>query len=61
MARTMLSVYNLSFLLIIWYKLRKAREQKLDLEYGFFMRVDEVMARMSNIFKDETYKVIRNN
>ena len=53
MARTMVSVYNLAFLIIIWYKLRKAREQKLDLEHGFFMRVDEVMARMSNIFKDE--------
>ena len=40
MGRTMLSVYNLLFLLAIWYKLRKAREQKVDLEYRYFCRVD---------------------
>ena len=59
-ARTMLSIYNLAFLLVIWYKLRKAREDKLDLEYRFFMRVDSVMARMSNIFKDHEYEVSNN-
>ena len=42
-------------LLAIWYKLRQARQEKLDLEFEFFTRVDSVMARMSNIFKDENY------
>ena len=40
MGRTLLSVYNLAFLLAIWYKLRKAREGKVELEYNYFMRVD---------------------
>ena len=37
-------------LVAIWYKLRKARQEKLDLELDFFTRVDSVMARMANIF-----------
>lgn len=49
MGRTLLSFYNLAFLLAIWYKLRQARRQKVDLEYDFFVRVDAVMARMSRV------------
>jgi len=47
--RTFLNFYNILFLLLIWYKLREARRQKLDLEYNFFSRVDSVMARMSHL------------
>lgn len=50
--RTFLAIYNLTFLIAIWYKMRKARSQKLDLEHTFFIRVDAVMTRMSNIFQD---------
>ena len=42
-------------LVAIWYKLRQARQEKLDLEFNFFTRVDSVMARMSNIFQDEQF------
>ena len=51
--RIFLSGYNLIILVAIWYKLRQARQEKLDLEFNFFTRVDSVMARMSNIFQDE--------
>lgn len=34
--RIMLAFYNLAFLIAIWYKLRKGREEKLALEYAFF-------------------------
>ena len=53
MVRTMLSMYNLLLMGAIWYKLRKGRQDKLDLEHQFFVRVDSVMARMANIFNDE--------
>ena len=36
MARTFLSFYNLAFILCVWYKFRKARNEKLDLELAFF-------------------------
>ena len=49
MGRTLLSFYNLAFLLAIWYKLRQARRQKVNLEHDFFVRVDAVMARMSGL------------
>lgn len=35
-ARTFLSMYNLVFLLAIWYKLRQSRKDKLDLEFTFY-------------------------
>ena len=47
-----MSVYSLAILLAIWYKLRKARDQKLELEMEYFSRVDSVMARLANMFKD---------
>ena len=34
--RTFLSIYNVVFLILIWYKLRKARAEKLDLEFTFY-------------------------
>ena len=45
--RTILSIYNVLFLLVIWQKLRNARKEKVDLEYKFFVRVDAVMTRKS--------------
>ena len=35
-ARTFLSIYNLVFLILIWYKIRKARQDKLELEFTFY-------------------------
>ena len=34
--RTFLSVYHLVILIAMWYKMRKSRQDKLDLEFGFF-------------------------
>ena len=51
----MLAFYNLAFLIAIWYKLRRGREEKLALEYAFFQRVDSVMTRMSHVFDDENF------
>jgi hypothetical protein len=48
----------LAFLLVIWYKLRQARSQKVDLEYKFFLRVDSVLARMNNIFRKKDVQEI---
>ena len=47
--RTFLSIYNVLFLFAIWYKIRQARREKVELEYDFFVRVDAVLARMSEI------------
>ena len=57
----MLGFYNIFILTAIWHKLRTGRQQKLDLEYNFFLRVDAVMARMSHVFKDEAFVVIHKN
>jgi len=38
--------------------MRKARNEKLDLEHSFFLRVDAIMSRMSNIFHDENFTTI---
>lgn len=50
--RSFLTLYNIAFLLVIWYKLRQGRKQKLDLEYQFFDRIETVMGRMSSAFED---------
>lgn len=55
MPRTFLSMYNLVFLLAIWMKLRQARKEKTELEFGFFQRVEGIMVNMSNIFNDNTF------
>jgi hypothetical protein len=35
---------------MIWAKLAKAKKEKKELEYSFFMRVEGIMVNMSNIF-----------
>jgi hypothetical protein len=60
-SRTLLAMYNLFLLLAVWYKLRQGRREKIDLEFQFFVRVDAVMARMSNIFDDDEFKVMSAN
>jgi hypothetical protein len=54
-ARTFLSIYNLVFLIAVWYKLRQARREKLELEFTFYQRVEGIMLRMSNIFNDQEF------
>ena len=34
--RTFLSIYNLAFLLLMWYKMRQSRRDKLELEFSYF-------------------------
>ena len=34
-ARVFLTLYNLFFLIAIWYKVRKSRKEKLELEVSF--------------------------
>lgn len=58
-ARTFLSIYNLIFLIAVWYKLRQARRDKLDLEFTFYQRVEGIMLRMSNIFEDQQFGEIQ--
>ena len=53
--RTFLSGYNLALLIGIWYKLRQARREKMDLEFSFFQRVEGIMLTMSNVFEDKTF------
>jgi hypothetical protein len=50
--RTFLAMYNLAFLIGIWYKLRRARDEKLNLEFSFFQRVEGIMVNMKNIMQD---------
>lgn len=54
-ARTFLSMYNLVFLLLIWYKLRQSRKDKLELEFTFYQRVEGIMLRMTDIFNDKEF------
>ena len=51
--RTFLSLYNLLFLFIMWFKMRQSRREKLEMEFGFFQRVEGIMVTMSNIFDDD--------
>jgi len=55
MARTILAMYNLALLFAVWYKLRQARREKLELEMSFFGRVDAVMSRMARVFGENEY------
>lgn len=54
-ARTFLSIYNLIFLIAIWYKLRQSRKDKVELEYQFFNRMETVMLRMASILDDQEF------
>lgn len=56
--RLFLSMYNLAFLLLVWYKCRQGRKEKLDLEFSFYSRVEGVMLRMSEIFEDQNFRGI---
>ena len=40
----------------MWYKLRQAKREKLDLEYNYFLRVDQVMERMSSVVGDSDFE-----
>lgn len=53
--RTFLSLYNLVFLIIMWYKIRQSRKDKLELEFGFFSRVEGIMVTMTNILDEQNY------
>ena len=48
-------MYNLVFLLLIWYKLRQSRKDKLELEFTFYQRVEGIMLRMNDIFNDKEF------
>ena len=50
-SRVFLNAYNLIFLAIMWYKVRKARKEKLDLELQFFNRLENL------ILKTETLEI----
>ena len=41
-SRTFLNIYNLLILAILWWKVRKAREEKLNLELMLFQRVESL-------------------
>ena len=44
--RLFLAMYNLLFILMIWYKMHKAKGEKIDLELSFFNRVEGIMLIM---------------
>ena len=54
--RMFLTIYNLIFIIAIWYKLHKAKDEKRDLEFSFFQRVEGIMLTMANIFDDKDFK-----
>ena len=56
MGRTFISIYNLVFLIAIWYKLRPARREKMDLEFMFFKRVESIMFTITNVLDDPKVK-----
>ena len=45
--RIFIAVYNILFLLAIWVKLRRAKEDKRQLEFDFFQRVEGIMLNSS--------------
>mmetsp|Transcript_40675 Transcript_40675/g.29947 ORF Transcript_40675/g.29947 Transcript_40675/m.29947 type:complete len:169 (+) Transcript_40675:280-786(+) len=51
-ARTMVALYSLVFIGLVWYKQLGARKEKLELEFLFFQRVEGIMLQMSNIMHD---------
>lgn len=51
--RTFISIYNLVLLVTIWYKLRQARREKMDLEYMFFKRTESIMATMDSVLAND--------
>ena len=47
MPRIFIAVYNILFMLAIWIKLRAAKEEKRNLEFSFFQRVEGIMLNNS--------------
>ena len=43
LGRQFISMYNLVLLFALWYKLRQARRQKMDLEFMFFKRTENII------------------
>ena len=41
-SRTFLNIYNIIILAVLWWKVRKAREEKLNLELRFYQRVESL-------------------
>jgi hypothetical protein len=56
--RSMMSMYNLVLLCGIFWKLRDARNEKKNMEFQFFQRVEGIMLQMSNIFEDQEYREV---
>jgi hypothetical protein len=50
--RTYLTIYNIAFLCVVFYKFRQGRKEKLELEFSFYQRVESIMLRMSNVLED---------
>ena len=55
-ARTFISMYNLGFLVLVWFKCRQARKEKQDLEFNFYTRIEGIMLRMSELFEDQNFQ-----
>lgn len=53
MGRTFISLYNLAILFAVWFKLRQARREKIDLEYMFFKRTENIMATMNTVLSSD--------
>ena len=45
LSRTFLNIYNVLILGVLWWKVRKARKEKLELEFEFFQRVEGLIIR----------------
>jgi hypothetical protein len=44
-SRIFLNMYNVLILGLMWWKVRKAREQKLNLEMSFYQRIEQLKIR----------------
>ena len=43
LGRQFISMYNLVLLFALWYKLRQARRQKMDLKFMFYKRTEKII------------------
>ena len=46
------------FLILVWYKCRQAKREKMELEFAFFQRVEGIMLKMQNVFNDSKYMAV---
>lgn len=58
LGRTFISFYNLAILCAIWFKLRQARREKMDLEFGFFKRSENIMDTMESVFTQQPTSIM---